>query len=115
MNLKSIKEKLQHLPGLEEIRLGVIAWFRDHFAKISADTLGWVAAIMIHCATIPTLLAASAGLTDKMPPIDMVLFGWAALVLLFARASILKDMLNIVTIGLGFAAQATILALMVFK
>ena len=103
------------MPSLDEIRLGTIAWFRDHFAKISADTLGWIAAIMIHCATIPTLITASAGLTDKMPPIDMVLFGWAALVLLFARAAILKDMLNIVTIGLGFAAQATILALMVFK
>jgi hypothetical protein len=114
MNLKQLAQQV-HIPGLEEIRIGTIAWFRDHFAMISADTLGWLATIMIHCATIPTLVAASAGLTDKMPPVDLVLFGWAALILLFARAAILKDMLNLVTIGLGFAAQATILALMVFK
>ena len=114
MNLRQFTQQV-HIPGLEEIRIGTITWFRDHFAKISADTLGWLATIMIQCATIPTLVAASAGLTDKMPPVDLVLFGWAALILLFARAAILKDMLNLVTIGLGFAAQATILALMVFK
>ena len=26
-------------------------------SRITADTLGWLAAILIHCATIPTLLA----------------------------------------------------------
>jgi hypothetical protein len=103
------------VPGLEEIRTGIVGWFRDHFAKISADTLGWVATILIHCATIPTLVAVSAGLTDRMPPVDMVLFGWGALMLLLARAAILRDVLNMVTIGIGFAIQATMMALLLFK
>ena len=29
--------------------------------KISAETLGWLAAIVIHAATIPTLLALMTG------------------------------------------------------
>jgi hypothetical protein len=40
---------------------------------------------------------------------------WAGLVLLFGRAVILKDTLNIVTIGIGFIAQATIMAMILFK
>jgi hypothetical protein len=90
-------------------------WFSEHFARLSADTMGWIAAIFIHLSTIPTLIAASAGLSDKMPPVDMVLFMWAALLLLFVRATILKDSLNIITIGLGFAVQAVLMALMIFK
>lgn len=99
----------------ESIRKSVGSFFNNHFSRVSADTLGWLAAIAIHFATIPTLLAALTGLTDRFPPVDMVLFTWAGLVLLFFRAVILKDMLNIVTIGIGFVIQATIMALMLFK
>lgn len=93
----------------------VQTWFQEHFAKLSADTMGWIAAILIHLSTIPTLIATAAGLSDRMPPVDMVLFMWAALLLMFVRATILKDSLNIVTIGLGFAVQAVLMALMIFK
>ena len=114
MTLQNFKETMNSIT-LDGIRASVTNWVRDHFSRISADTLGWIAVIMIHFATIPTLIAASAGLTDKMPPVDMVLFAWAGLALLFGRAAIMKDMLNIVTIGLGFMAQATLMALMLFK
>lgn len=100
---------------LDGIRTAVTTWVSEHFGRISAETLGWIAVMMIHFATIPTLIAASGGLTDKMPPVDMVLFAWAGLALLFARAAILKDMLNIVTIGFGFMVQAVLMALMLFK
>jgi hypothetical protein len=40
---------------------------------------------------------------------------WTGLVLLFARAVVLKDMLNIVTIGAGFITQAVIMAMILFK
>jgi len=100
---------------LDGIRDAVTTWVSEHFGRISAETLGWIAVMMIHFATIPTLIAASGGLTDKMPPVDMVLFAWAGLALLFARAAILKDMLNIVTIGFGFMVQAVLMALMLFK
>jgi hypothetical protein len=87
----------------------------EHLHKISADTLGWLAAIVIHCATLPSLLALITGLSDNTPSLDIVLMMWAGLVLLFARAIVLKDSLNIITIGAGFIAQASLMALILFK
>jgi hypothetical protein len=74
-----------------------------------------LAVVIIHCATIPTLLALLTGLSDTVPNLDIVLFMWAGLVLLFARAVVLKDMLNIVTVGMGFTIQAVIMAMILFK
>jgi hypothetical protein len=90
-------------------------FLNEHLHKISADTLGWLAAIIIHCATLPSLLALLTGLSDHTPSIDVVLFMWTGLVLLFARAVVLKDSLNIITIGVGFIAQAALMALILFK
>ncbi len=84
-------------------------------AKISADTLGWLAAILLHAATIPTMLALMTGLSDRPPSLDLVLFMWSALVLMFLRAIVLKDNLNIITIGMGFIVQAVMMALVLFK
>jgi hypothetical protein len=74
-----------------------------------------LAVVVIHCATIPTLLALLTGLSDTVPNLDIVLFMWTGLVLLFARAVVLKDMLNIVTVGMGFTIQAVIMAMILFK
>jgi len=100
---------------LAKVQLNVIKFFAESFGKISAETLGWLAAIVIHCSTIPTLLALLTGLSDRTPSLDVVLFMWAGLVLLFGRAIILKDMLNIITIGLGFVVQAVIMAMILFR
>ena len=90
-------------------------WLEQHLPKVSAETLGWLAVVVIHCATIPTLLALLTGLSDSVPNLDIVLFMWAGLVLLFFRAVVLKDMLNIITVGLGFIVQAVIMAMILFK
>ena len=90
-------------------------WLEQHLPKVSAETLGWLAVVVIHCATIPTLLALLTGLSDNVPNLDIVLFMWAGLVLLFFRAVVLKDMLNIITVGLGFIIQAVIMAMILFK
>jgi hypothetical protein len=82
---------------------------------LSADFLGWLAVLMLHAATIPGLMAVMSGLTDQLPPIDLVLMVWSALALLFLRAAVMKDMLNIVTIGFGFMLQAGMVALIFFK
>ena len=71
--------------------------------------------MVLHCATIPTLLALMTGLSDRTPSIDIVLFMWAGLVLLFGRAIVLKDTLNIITVGTGFIVQAVLMALILFK
>jgi hypothetical protein len=89
--------------------------FAEHLGKISADTLGWLAVIVIHAATIPTLLALMAGLSDRAPQLDMVLFMWSGLMLMFLRAVVLRDMLNIITIGLGFMVQAVLMSLLLFR
>jgi hypothetical protein len=90
-------------------------WLDQHLPKVSAETLGWLAVVVIHCATIPTLLALLTGLSDTVPNLDIVLFMWTGLILLFFRAVVLRDMLNIITIGLGFITQAVIMAMILFK
>jgi hypothetical protein len=91
------------------------AWLEQHLPKVSAETLGWLAVILIHCATIPTLLALLTGLSDTVPNLDIVLFMWAGLVLLFFRSVVMRDLLNIITIGMGFITQAVIMAMILFK
>jgi hypothetical protein len=61
------------------------------------------------------MLAVMSGLTDRLPAVDLVLLVWAGLTLLFAKAAVQKDMLNVVTIGVGFIAQAVMMALIFFK
>lgn len=100
---------------LAKLKFNIIKFFSESFGKISADTLGWLATIVVHCATIPSLLALLTGLSDRTPSLDVVLFMWAGLALMFGRSVILKDMLGIVTIGVGFIAQATIMAMILFK
>ena len=93
----------------------VFDWVREHLPRLSAETLQWLAALVLHAATVPTLLALMTGLSDRTPSLDIVLFTWAGLVLLFMRAVVIKDMLNIVTVGAGFIVQAVLLALILFK
>jgi hypothetical protein len=84
-------------------------------SKVSAETFGWLGIVVLHASTIPSLLAVMSGLTDSMPPVDLVLLVWAGLGMLFLKAAVQKDMLNLVTIGVGFIVQATMLALIFFR
>ena len=88
---------------------------KEHAPNVSAETMGWIAVIFMHIATIPTLLAVLTGLTEKMPPVDLVLFAWTGLFCFFVKATIQKDLLNIVTIGFGFFVQAALMAMIIFK
>ena len=111
MNTSQVKQFTQDLFNLD-------LWvknIKEHAPQLSAETAGWVAVVLLHLATIPTMIAVMTGLTEKMPPVDMVLFSWLGLFLFFIKATIQKDLLNIVTIGLGFFVQAALLALIVFK
>jgi hypothetical protein len=95
--------------------IAIREFLANSLTKLSADTLGWLAAIVLHCATLPSFLALMSGLSDKTPGLDMILFLWGGLILLFMRAVVLKDMLNIITIGIGFILQASCMALILFK
>lgn len=87
----------------------------DKITHLSAESVGWLGIVFIHCATIPSMLALIFAVSNKLPPLDVVLFMWAGLLLFFIRALIKKDILNVVTIGVGFFVQACLLALVVFK
>jgi len=90
-------------------------FIQNKVSHISAETFGWLAVIVLHSATIPSLLAVMSGLTDRLPAVDLVLLIWAGLSLLFVKAAVQKDMLNVVTIGVGFVIQAVMMALIFFK
>ena len=66
MNIKTLT--------LSQVKKQTVDFFVTHFPRISADTMGWMAAICLHLATIPTLLALLTGLTDNTPNIDVVMF-----------------------------------------
>lgn len=87
----------------------------EKFSHISAETMGWLAVIVLHASTIPSLLAVMAGLTDRLPGVDLVLLVWTGLAMLFVKAAVQKDMLNLVTIGFGFVIQSVMMALIFFK
>ena len=90
-------------------------FFKTKIGHISAETFGWIAVLVLHAATIPSLLAVMSGLTDRLPGVDLVLLVWTGLALLFVKAAVQKDMLNLVTIGFGFVIQAVLMALIFFK
>jgi len=94
---------------------GAVKSFKENITHVSAETLGWMGVILVNLATVPTLVAILTGLTEKVPPVDLVLFMWVGLFLFFVKAAISKDLLNIVTIGLGFFIQAALMALILFK
>jgi hypothetical protein len=111
MSFASVKQFVKDLFDLD-------LWvknIKEHAPHISAETAGWCAIVLLHLATIPTMIAVLTGLTEKMPPVDLVLFSWAGLFLFFLKATIQKDLLNIVTIGFGFFVQACLMALIIFK
>jgi hypothetical protein len=54
---------------LDELLNSARTWLEQHLPKVSAETLGWLAVVVIHCATIPTLLALLTGLSLIQCPI----------------------------------------------
>ena len=93
----------------------LLDWLQAHMVPLSAETLGWLAVILIHSATIPTLLAVLTGLSDRMPTVDLVLLTWAGLTALFAQACVQRNFLQIATISGGFIVQSSLMALIFFR
>lgn len=91
-----------------------ITSYLDNFSQATADTFAWISIIVLNLCTLPTYLAVMSGVTDRMPPLDMTLLLWAGLLLYFVRSAIIKDMLMVFTIGVGFAIQSILLGLIYF-
>lgn len=90
-------------------------FLRNHLGRISAHTLGWLTIILLHFASIPTLLAVLMAQNDKLPPVDLMIFVWSGLITFFFKSLIERNFLYIATICLGFGAQTVIMSLILFK
>ena len=104
-----ILEKIGHAPEVAYIFL------RDHLGRISSHTLGWITIILLHFASVPTLVAVLMAQSDRLPPVDLMVFVWCALITMFFKSLIERNFLYIATICLGFAAQTLIMGLILFK
>ena len=104
-----ILEKIGHAPE------AVYVFLREHLGRISAHTLGWITIILLHFASIPTLIAVLMAQSDRLPPVDLMVFVWCALITMFFKSLIERNFLYIATICLGFAAQTLIMGLILFK
>lgn len=109
-NLKQFKEYMQNF-NIQQFKETVY----ELISKVSTETFGWLGIVVLHSATIPSMLAVMTGLTDNMPPVDMVLLVWTGLALMFIKSAVQRDMLSLITIGVGFIVQAVMMALIFFK
>jgi len=100
---------------LKLIPLFFYTFFTKQLGQLSAHTLGWLSIILMHLATVPTLASVLLNKTDSLPPVDLVLFIWAALITLFFKSLIEKNFLYIATICVGFVAQTVAMSLILFK
>jgi len=87
----------------------------EKLSHLSSEGVGWLGLMMVHCATVPSLLALIFGISNTLPSLDVVFFIWTGLLLFFVKSLIKRDMLNIITNGLGFFVQAVLLGMVVFK
>jgi hypothetical protein len=102
-------EYIKNIPGI------IVLLVKEHLGKISAHTLGWLTIVLLHLASIPTLIAVLMAQTDKLPPVDLMIFVWSALITFFFKSLIERNYLYTATICIGFAAQTVIMSLILFK
>lgn len=99
--------------GLDPQRLR--AWLETHAPALTANTLLWIAVVLMHSATIPGLLAVMWAWTHEMPQLDMVLLIWTGLAMMFLQSLVARNTLILVTVSLGFMIQAALMALIFFR
>ena len=93
----------------------ILMFIKDHFGNISAHTLGWLTIVMLHLSSVPTLLAVLTHQSDRMPPVDIMLFIWGALIAVFFKSLFERNFLYLATICLGFCGQTVLMSLILFK
>lgn len=90
-------------------------WLRPKANMITANTLNWLAVVLLHLATMPSLISVMWAWTDKMPMLDIVLLTWSGLVVLFLQAWVQKNMVLMATNTAGFMIQSLIMAIIFFR
>lgn len=100
---------------IKKIPIYIFHFLKEYTGKISARVLGWVTIVLLHFASVPTLLAILMEKSDKLPPVDIMIFIWGALTTLFFKALFERNLLYVATICLGFAAQTILMSLILFR
>jgi hypothetical protein len=103
------------LEGILNIPGACLTFIRDHLVNISAHTLGWFTIIMLHLSSVPTLLAVLTNQSDRMPPVDIMLFVWGGLTAVFFKSLFERNYLYVATNCLGFVGQTILMSLILFK
>lgn len=109
MNSNLILTRIQSIPSV------ILGFLKAHLGNVSAHALGWITIVLLHLSSVPTLLAVLMSKSDKLPPVDLMLFVWTALITMFFKALIEGNRLYTGTICLGFAAQTVFMTLILFK
>jgi hypothetical protein len=92
-------------------------WYflRDHISRVTGNTLGFLTIILLHLASMPTLMSVLLAQSDKLPPADLMVFIWSALTTLFFKSMLERNLLYVATICVGFVAQTLIMGLILFR
>jgi len=93
----------------------IYTFFKEHLGHLSAHTLGWITIVLLHFSAVPTLLSVLLAQNDKLPPVDLMLFIWAALTTLFFKSLIERNFLYVSTICVGFIGQVVLMGMILFK
>ena len=114
--------KHDELPALTRILEGMLnipgtclTFIQKHLANISAHTLGWLTIVLLHLSSVPTLFAVLTNQSDRMPPVDIMLFVWCGLTAIFFKSLFERNYLYIATICVGFVGQTILMSLILFK
>ena len=86
----------------------------ENLPKAVADVFAWISIVILCLCNVPGYFALMSGVTDNTPPLDISLLVWIGLLLYFIRSVIIKDMLNVLTIGIGFGIQVILLGTIFF-
>jgi hypothetical protein len=90
-------------------------WIINHLPHVSANTLQITAVVLLHAATVPSLISIMLAWTDRMPMLDMVILVWAGLIAMFAQALVQKNLMMATLISAGFMCQSILMALIFFR
>jgi hypothetical protein len=112
---KETKMSFTPINWIKEALAVTYNFLKDHLGHISAHTLGWITIVLMHFASIPTLVAVLLAQSDKLPPVDLMIFVWAALTTLFFKSLIERNFLYLATICMGFLAQTVLMGFILFK
>lgn len=82
--------------------------------KKYAEIGGYIGMVLIHGATMPTLINRLVNTSALLPPLSMVLMIWLGLGLFLARAIAQNDRLYTISNAYGFVMQTLLLAFIVF-